>query len=56
MHGNRLAMMSGLQSWWISGRSRTECCAIVTFLLHDRDERVKQLLEYPARTVGIMLL
>lgn len=51
-----LAMMSELQQWWISGRSRAECCAIVTFLLHDRDERVKQLLAYPARTVGIVLL
>lgn len=51
-----LALMSEIQQWWISGRTRTECIAIVTFLMHDRDERVRKLLEYPARTVGLAFI
>jgi len=50
-----LALMSEIQQWWISGRSRLECIAITTFLMHERDERVRKLLVYPAKTVGILL-
>lgn len=50
-----LALMDELHQWWISGRSRVECTAIITFLMHDRDERVRKLLIYPAKSVGIQL-
>lgn len=50
-----LALMTEIHQWWISGRSKAECSAITTFLMFDRDERVKELLEYPARIVGIVL-
>ena len=52
---NWLALMVEIQQWWVSGRCRTECIAITTFLMHDVDERVRNLLEYPAKTVGISL-
>ncbi|EXJ65289.1 hypothetical protein A1O7_01630 [Cladophialophora yegresii CBS 114405] len=51
-----LAMMSEVGQWWISVRCKAECIAITTFLMHDRDERVRELLRYPARTVGIGLM
>lgn len=50
-----LALMSEIQQWWISGRVRAECVAITTFLMHDRDERMRRLLVFPARTVGLRL-
>ena len=50
-----LAMMSELGQWWLSSRCRSECMAITTFLMHDRDCRVRMLLAFPARTVGLRL-
>ncbi|KIX06667.1 uncharacterized protein Z518_04643 [Rhinocladiella mackenziei CBS 650.93] len=51
-----LARMSEIQQWWISGRSRTECIAIITFLMYDQDERIRRLLAYPAKSVGLPLV
>ncbi|KAJ9606462.1 hypothetical protein H2200_009423 [Cladophialophora chaetospira] len=50
-----LGLMSELKQWWHSSRCKSECLAITTFLMHDPDERVRMLLRYPARTVGIVL-
>ena len=50
-----LALMSEMRQWWISARCRSECTAIVTFLMPDRDERIRSLLEYPAKAVGMVL-
>ncbi|KIW72087.1 hypothetical protein PV04_00308 [Phialophora macrospora] len=51
-----LAMMSELGQWWMSVRCRSECTAITMFLMHDRDARIRELLRYPARTLGIVLV
>ncbi|KAL2427276.1 hypothetical protein ABEF95_011005 [Exophiala dermatitidis] len=48
-----LALMTELRQWWISGRSKSECIAITTFLKFDQDKTVRKLLEYPARVVGL---
>ena len=50
-----LALMSEIKQWWISARCKSECTAITTFLMHDQDERVRTLLRFSARTVGIVL-
>ena len=50
-----LALMSDIRQWWIGARCKSECIACTTFLMHDRDERVRALLEFPARSVGIVL-
>lgn len=49
-----LAMMSELEQWWISRRARNECTAITAFLMSDPDEKVRKLLAYPARIMGMM--
>jgi hypothetical protein len=51
-----LAMMGELGQWWMSVRCKSECTAITMFLMHDRDERIRELLRYPARTLGIVLM
>ncbi|KIW26496.1 uncharacterized protein PV07_09587 [Cladophialophora immunda] len=48
-----LTLMIGVEQWWSSGRCKSECIAITTFLMHDQDERVRALLRFPAETVGI---
>ena len=50
-----LALLSEIEQWWASSRCTSECIAIVTFLMHDRDARVRELLKFPARMVGICL-
>lgn len=50
-----LAIMTGVQQWWITGRSRAECIAIITFLMLDKDDRVRALLEWPAEIAGVNL-
>jgi hypothetical protein len=50
-----LALMCEIQQWWISGRSKIECLAITTFLMHDPDIRIRKLLEYPASITGILV-
>jgi len=48
-----LALMTHLDQWWITGRATSECMAIVTYLMHNPDEKIQSLLEYPATVVGI---
>ena len=50
-----LALMSQLKQWWIGVRCKSECAAIITFLMHDSDESIRGLLRYPAKTIGIVL-
>lgn len=48
-----LASMTEIRQWWLEGRTRIECVAIVQFLQNDSDARVRKLLAYPARIMGL---
>ncbi|KKY15689.1 putative c6 zinc finger domain-containing protein [Phaeomoniella chlamydospora] len=48
-----LAKVRYLEFWWISGRVRKECAAIVMYLESSRDVRIRRLLEYPVRALGL---
>lgn len=50
-----LALMIRLQLWWIQERAYQECIAIVIFLKNNKTPRVRRMLEFPAKAVGIDL-
>ncbi|KAL4928333.1 Zn(II)2Cys6 transcription factor [Aspergillus undulatus] len=50
-----LALMLGVDLWWVDNRARSECAAICMYLEDSYDPLVSRLLEFPARACGYML-
>ncbi|KAL2850335.1 hypothetical protein BJY01DRAFT_245507 [Aspergillus pseudoustus] len=50
-----LALMLGVDLWWVNARARSECAAICMFLEDSPDPHVLRLLEFPAQACGYLL-
>ncbi|KAL4940337.1 hypothetical protein BDV06DRAFT_213548 [Aspergillus oleicola] len=49
-----LALMLGVNLWWVDKRARSECVAICMYLEESADPLVLRLLEFPARACGFV--
>ncbi|KAL2849984.1 hypothetical protein BJX68DRAFT_92104 [Aspergillus pseudodeflectus] len=50
-----LALMLGIDLWWVNTRARSECAAICMYLEDSADPLVLRLLEFPAQACGYLL-
>ncbi|KAL2808049.1 hypothetical protein BJX63DRAFT_53490 [Aspergillus granulosus] len=50
-----LALMLGVDLWWVDTRARSECAAICIYLADSPDPLVLRLLEFPAQACGYIL-